>query len=1006
MKIKVIITTIIALFAAVNLLWAQPNWSVNPNEYTYSMTITGQLVSNGYISTDVNDKVAAFIDGECRGVANVKYVSSVNGYFVFLMIYSNTTSATVTFKFYDSSTGEEFDATQTLNFTQNDIVGSVSNPFLISAGGLSSEAKILTFSVPTQVGESIITGNTISLEIPWNGDLSSLAATFTLSEGAKAYVGGVEQVSGVTVNNFSNPVEYTVQSADYSFSTTYEITISLANDIPTDITLSENKKEENSIATFIGYFTAITDDPNETHTFSLVGNTNAENDKFYIYGAGLRTRSPLNYEEKSSYLIYVEADDGRGGVVRKYFTIEVLDVNDAPTNIALINTNTAVNAPANTTIGNLVAVDEDKVDTHTFTLVAGDGSNDEDNNLFYIDGDRLKNKSQLSFLEGIEYHIFVRVVDSGDEHIDVPLVISAESYGNPPHSLTLSNTLVIGIDNPPVFVGTLGVADVDQQTGHVFSLPVNETEGPDNSYFLVVNNNLYLNNPLPVSEKSSYEILIAVTDSMDNQLTKTFTITVKNSLGDGVFYLTNDSLPENQPSNTIVGYFDSETYECTSYSFTLPLEVNLNSYSNNLFDVKGRTLLAGKTFDFEAGNQMLLKVSVTDGETTITQDVPVFLKDENDPPTSINLSTHILSESTELDSEVALLSAEDQDLEDTHTFSLVVGNGVNDESNSMFTISGNKLKLVKPLDYEQKEFHNILIRVTDNRGATFEQSVRLQVADANDAPVFLNKALNYVLQDDVYVYAMDVTDNENDSISIRFNQLPGWLSFNPVSNILSGIPNNDCVGTYNFSIVASDGKKETTQNVILSVINKNDAPEINYYLGTQMFNEKQENEAELPSNCIVDPDGDILKYSLSMENNSELPSWLHFNAETLVISGNPPSGSKGEYNLKLTALDQGNLKCWMVFELMVNFATAIDENEALTKLQIYPNPVVDELSIFIPAGNGKVQVRITNNIGDLVKSYIFQAGSKQTIRFNEPPGMYLVTVQNEDKLDIEKIIKQ
>ncbi len=51
-----------------------------------------------------------------------------------------------------------------------------------------------------------------------------LAPTFTLSDGAKAYVDGVEQVSGQTIVDFSQPVEYTIVSHD-GYKRTYTVTI-------------------------------------------------------------------------------------------------------------------------------------------------------------------------------------------------------------------------------------------------------------------------------------------------------------------------------------------------------------------------------------------------------------------------------------------------------------------------------------------------------------------------------------------------------------------------------------------------------------------------------------------------------------------------------------------------------------------------------------------------------------------------------------------------------------
>ncbi|HON18551.1 MAG TPA: T9SS type A sorting domain-containing protein, partial [Salinivirgaceae bacterium] len=81
---------------------------------------------------------------------------------------------------------------------------------LIEAG-----ADILQFNIAGQIGSTIINNQlcTIDLTMPYSTNLASLTPTFTLSEGATAYVGSVQQVSGVTTNNFTNPVTYVIESA-------------------------------------------------------------------------------------------------------------------------------------------------------------------------------------------------------------------------------------------------------------------------------------------------------------------------------------------------------------------------------------------------------------------------------------------------------------------------------------------------------------------------------------------------------------------------------------------------------------------------------------------------------------------------------------------------------------------------------------------------------------------------------------------------------------------------
>ena len=54
----------------------------------------------------------------------------------------------------------------------------------------------------------------------------NLIAELTMSEGAKAYIGDVLQVSGVTRNDFTDDVIYTVVSKDGSVTADYNVSIS------------------------------------------------------------------------------------------------------------------------------------------------------------------------------------------------------------------------------------------------------------------------------------------------------------------------------------------------------------------------------------------------------------------------------------------------------------------------------------------------------------------------------------------------------------------------------------------------------------------------------------------------------------------------------------------------------------------------------------------------------------------------------------------------------------
>ncbi len=68
-------------------------------------------------------------------------------------------------------------------------------------------------------------GDSIAIKVPINYDLTNIIASFTLSNGADAYIDGELQESGITPNDFSNLIEYNVIGAD-SFEKTWYIYIS------------------------------------------------------------------------------------------------------------------------------------------------------------------------------------------------------------------------------------------------------------------------------------------------------------------------------------------------------------------------------------------------------------------------------------------------------------------------------------------------------------------------------------------------------------------------------------------------------------------------------------------------------------------------------------------------------------------------------------------------------------------------------------------------------------
>src|SRR5690349_24909169 len=67
---------------------AQPGWVVTPSDYQYTMTITCVASAGCTESSDTNDVVAAFIDGELRGIQRLE-TDYLGRKYAFMIVYDH-----------------------------------------------------------------------------------------------------------------------------------------------------------------------------------------------------------------------------------------------------------------------------------------------------------------------------------------------------------------------------------------------------------------------------------------------------------------------------------------------------------------------------------------------------------------------------------------------------------------------------------------------------------------------------------------------------------------------------------------------------------------------------------------------------------------------------------------------------------------------------------------------------------------------------------------------------
>ena len=119
---------VICTIQSISILLAQPSWSVNPNEYEYSMTVTGLLFINGAYSNNVNDVIGVFNGETCVGLASPDVV--FNDYnMIFMIVFSNELSDSLDVRVFNSLTNEIIEYLP-IEFSIDAINGSVDNPFV------------------------------------------------------------------------------------------------------------------------------------------------------------------------------------------------------------------------------------------------------------------------------------------------------------------------------------------------------------------------------------------------------------------------------------------------------------------------------------------------------------------------------------------------------------------------------------------------------------------------------------------------------------------------------------------------------------------------------------------------------------------------------------------------------------------------------------------------------------------------------------------------------------
>lgn len=135
-----------ALSLIVKINGETPDWNVNPADYRYNMNIYGKLKIDNIFSTDKEDMIAAFHNGECVGVAYNSYIKEYDMWYALLTVYSNEYKHDeLEFRIWDASTGTIFlgNPSKHIVFDNDVIEGTPINPIVFETQDMQIQNVML-----------------------------------------------------------------------------------------------------------------------------------------------------------------------------------------------------------------------------------------------------------------------------------------------------------------------------------------------------------------------------------------------------------------------------------------------------------------------------------------------------------------------------------------------------------------------------------------------------------------------------------------------------------------------------------------------------------------------------------------------------------------------------------------------------------------------------------------------------------------------------------------------
>lgn len=724
--------------------------------------------------------------------------------------------ATVTVNGTNQETGiTSNDFTNAVVYSVTAADGVTTNDWTVTVtASLTDATQILSFSFPEQAADATIGNGTIDIAVVFGTPLTALVADFSLSGGASVAVLSNTQTSGVTENDFSSPVTYTVMALDAVTTQDWIVTVTVAQRTGTDIA---NFDIPNQV------FDEVIDATNHTVALTMPSGTVVSSLTPTIDisdGASINPASGVAQDFSGTVAYIVTAENG---VDNQQWNVSVtVSTNNEPTDISIDSDNIDENLSATSIVGRFSTSDVDAGDSHSYTLISGTG--DDDNTSFNIFGNTLVSTEPFNFEVKSTYSILIQTDDGNGGLYNEVFTVMINNINDLPTDIGLSSSSITEKQSIGTKVGDLTTTDDDTGDSHIYSL-IAGTGDSDNGSFSISGTQLLSAEVFDFDVKTSYEILIQTNDGAGGLISKAFVITIDNdNATPSDITLGISSVDENESSGTQVGVFTTTDPDVAD-SHTYSLISGTGDTDNASFSIDGAILRTAEIFNFEVKSSYSILVQTDDGNGGLyNEPFEITIIDVNDFPTDIELNDNTISENESTGTVVGDLTSVDED-DSNFTYELIGGTG--DTDNSSFSIDGTDLVSEEVFDFEVKSSYSILIQTRDADGATYSEIFTIDVVDIDEnAPVISNvsSSATYLIGSGGTSVSATITDESNlasvqvfskKTASANFTSSDLTLGSNPYTHTLEDALFNSLGSTFYFE--ATDVLNNTSRSDTISI---------------------------------------------------------------------------------------------------------------------------------------------------------------------------------------------